>query len=208
MCGIMINQWIIFFYRLKGDVMNVVEEAVIFATKAHEGQTRKGKGLPYILHPMEVAGIIATMTNDLDTIAAGVLHDTVEDCDVDPREIKAKFGARVSAIVQSDSEDKLSDRPPADTWMERKEESLLMLKHTKDIEVKKMWLGDKLSNIRSFYRLYLEKGDRMWDNFHQKDPKMQQWYYLTIAEYIKELEYTLAYKEYVDLVDKVSKDQV
>ncbi len=188
--------------------MNVLEEAIIFATKAHEGQRRKSGNVPYILHPLEVANIIASVDGELETMAAGVLHDTVEDCDVDPREIRAKFGPRVAALVQSDSEDRLSDKPAEDTWMDRKQESLLMLSHTKDIEVKKMWLGDKLSNIRSFYRLYKERGTDMWQCFHQKDPKIQHWYYLTIAELLSDLSNTDAYKEYVTLVGKVFDEQV
>ena len=183
--------------------MNVLEEAILFATKAHEGQMRKMAKTPYILHPVEVAAIIATMTSDLETMAAGVLHDTIEDCNVDPREIKEKFGARVSALVQSETEGRLSNSPPADTWMARKEESLLMLKHTNDISVKIMWLGDKLSNIRSFYRAYQKDGDKIWEGLHQKDPKIQEWYYRTIAEYLSDLSDTEAYKEYVRLVDGV-----
>lgn len=183
--------------------MNVLEEAVVFATDAHKGQRRKLVNTPYILHPLEVAAIIATMTDDLESMAAGVLHDTIEDCNVDPHEIKEKFGARVSALVQSETEDKLSDRPPADTWQERKEESLLMLKHTKNRDVKILWLADKLSNMRSFYRAYLERGDEIWQALNQKDPKMQRWYYETIAEYLKELSDTAAYEEYTQLVSKV-----
>lgn len=183
--------------------MNILETAIQFATKAHEGQVRKMANTPYILHPLEVAAIISTMSDDLNTMAAGCLHDTIEDCNVDPKEIKRIFGARVSALVQSETEDKLSSRPAAETWQERKEESLLMLQNTKDIEVKKLWLGDKLSNIRSFYREHEEKGDEIWLNLNQKDPKMHKWYYTTIAEYLSELKYTAAYKEYVELVEKV-----
>lgn len=183
--------------------MNVLEEAIIFATKAHEGQMRKLAGTPYILHPLEVAAIISTITDNLETMAAGVLHDTVEDCDVDPREIKERFGSRVAALVQSETEDKLSSRPASETWLERKEESLIMLNLTPDRDVRILWLGDKLSNMRSFYRSYLKEGDAMWQSLNQKDPKMHAWYYRTIAEYIKdELGDTAAYAEYVDLVEK------
>ncbi len=180
-----------------------INEAIKFAADAHAGQVRKMANVPYILHPMEVAAIIGTMTSDEDVMIAGLLHDTVEDCDVDPKEIKEKFGARVSALVQSETEDKLSDRPPAETWQERKEESLLMLQHTKDRDVKILWLGDKLSNIRSFYRSFLKVGDEVWSHLHQKDPKMQGWYYKTIAEYLSDLSDTAAYTEYVDLVSKI-----
>ena len=181
----------------------LLDEAIRFAARAHAGQVRKMANTPYILHPMEVAVIISTMTDDENVMAAGLLHDTVEDCDVDPKEIKARFGARVAALVQSETEDKLSQRPPADTWMERKEESLLMLRHTKDRDVKILWLADKLSNIRSFYREHQKNGDAMWQNLHQKDPAMQGWYYKTIAEDISELRDTAAYQEYVDLVRRI-----
>ena len=180
-----------------------LNEAIKFATDAHAGQVRKLVFTPYILHPAEVAAIISTMTLDEDVMIAGLLHDTIEDCGVDPREIKEKFGARASALVQSETEDKLSNRPAAETWQERKEESLLMLKHTKDLDVKILWLGDKLSNIRSFYREHQTSGDAIWQALNQKDPKMHKWYYETIAEYLKELADTAAYAEYVELVEKV-----
>ena len=183
--------------------MNVLEQAILFATKAHEGQVRKLSGTPYILHPLEVASIISTMTDDPEIMAAGVLHDTIEDCDVDPRLIKQKFGARVSALVQSETEDRLSKRPPAETWMQRKEESLIMLGLTKDRDVKILWLADKLSNIRSFYREHLKRGDEIWQALNQKDPAKHEWYYRTIAENVTELSDTAAYAEYVDLVNKV-----
>lgn len=183
--------------------MNVLEESIVFATEAHCGQTRKLAKTPYILHPLEVAAIISTITSDLETMAAGVLHDTIEDCNVDPKVIKERFGARVSALVQSETEDKLSDRPPAETWQERKEESLLMLANTKNRDVKILWLADKLSNMRSFYREYLKIGDDIWLPLNQKDPKMQAWYYKTIADYLSELSDTAAYEEYTRLVSRV-----
>lgn len=183
--------------------MNVLEEAILFATDAHKGQMRKMAKTPYILHPLEVAAIIATMTSDLETMAAGVLHDTVEDCDVDPKEIKRRFGSRVAALVQSETEDKLSSRPASETWKERKDESLIMLMFTPDRDVRILWLADKLSNMRSFYRAYLKEGDGVWQHLNQKDPAMQAWYYRTIAAYLKdELGDTAAYAEYIDLVEK------
>ena len=183
--------------------MDVLEEAIKFAVDAHSGQMRKFSGIPYILHPLEVASIIGTVTTDRETMAAGVLHDTVEDCDVDPKVIREKFGARVAALVQSETEDKLSDRPPAETWKERKADSLLFLQHTKDRDVKILWLADKLSNIRSFYREYLKNGNEIWKNLHQKDPAQQAWYYRTIAEYLSELSGTAAYDEFVNLTEKL-----
>ena len=180
-----------------------LNEGIAFAAQCHQGQMRKMANTPYILHPMEVAAIIGTMTDSEDVMIAGLLHDTIEDCNADPREIRERFGPRVSALVQSETEDKLSDRPPAETWKERKEESLLMLQHTKDRDVKILWLADKLSNIRSFYREYQKQGDGVWQGLHQKDPAMQGWYYKTIAAYLSDLQDTAAYREYVQLVEAV-----
>ncbi len=182
----------------------LLEDALEFATEKHHGQVRKMRHTPYILHPMEVAVIISTMTPSEETIAAGLLHDVVEDCDVDPLEIRARFGPRVAALVASETEDKLSTRPPEETWMERKEESLLMLYHTHDKDVYTLWLADKLSNIRSFYREWLQVGHQVWSHLHQKDPSIQAWYYRTIEAYLKkDMSDTAAYIEYCHLVDTI-----
>jgi len=181
--------------------MDIIEQAIEFAVHAHEGQKRKYKDLPYILHPMEVAVVISTITQDKEVIAAGILHDTIEDCGVLAEEITEKFGLSVSLLVQSESEDKLEDRPPAETWFERKESTLLILSHTKDVRVKIMWLGDKLSNLRSFYREYKIEGSKVWDRLHMKDPKMQEWYYRTVASSMTELKDTDAYKEFCELIE-------
>ena len=183
--------------------MDVLEKAICYATKQHSGQVRKLSKTPYILHPLEVAAIIATVTDDRETMAAGVLHDTIEDCNADPREIRTLFGPRVSALVQSETEDRTSLRSEADTWQERKEESLLILENTKDLHVKILWLGDKLSNMRSFASMYRKAGDDIWNALHQKDPKMQGWYYKSIAKCLIELKDTDAYREYIDLVTEV-----
>ena len=75
----------------------MLTKAIFFATKAHEGQMRKMTNTPYILHPIEVASIISTITDDQDIMAAGVLHDVIEDCHIDPATIRELFGPRVSA---------------------------------------------------------------------------------------------------------------
>ena len=183
--------------------MDLLTKAIFFAAKAHEGQVRKMSNTPYILHPIEVASIISTLTDDQEIMTAGVLHDVIEDCGVEPATIRELFGARVSALVQSDSEDRLDPRPPSETWMDRKNDSLLMLKHTKDMGVKIMWMGDKLSNMRSLYRAHKNFGDAMWADMNQKDPAKQEWYYRTIAEYVSELKGTVAYREYMILLEEV-----
>lgn len=180
-----------------------LDDAVKFAVDCHAGQIRKLAHTPYILHPMEVASIIATMTADEDVIIAGLLHDTTEDCGLDLQIIEEKFGVRVAALVKSEVEDKRVGQPASETWQQRKEESLQLLAQTKDRNVKILWLADKLSNIRSFYREYKKDGDKIWEWLNQKDPHMQGWYYKTIEALLSELSDTAAFAEYKQLVSKV-----
>ena len=123
--------------------MEIVSEAIAFAVKAHEGMRRKKSESPYILHPMEAAVIVGTMTDDQNLIAAAALHDVVEDAGVTIEEIEKSFGRRVRELVESETEDKRADLPPADTWRIRKEESLAVLKNTDDIAVLMVWLKTK-----------------------------------------------------------------
>ena len=183
--------------------MELVSEAISFAVKAHDGMRRKKNDSPYILHPMEAAVIVGTMTNDQNLIAAAALHDVVEDSGVSIEEIEEKFGACVRALVESETEDKRADLPPADTWRIRKEESLAVLKNTDDIAVLMVWIGDKLANMRSIYRDWKVEGDAMWQRFNQKDVNEQAWYYRSIADLTERLSETSAWLEYKTLTELV-----
>lgn len=183
--------------------MELVSEAIAFAVKAHDGMRRKKSEAPYILHPMEAAVIVGTMSCDQNLIAAAALHDVVEDAGITIEEIEKKFGARVRELVESETEDKRADLPPADTWRIRKEESLEVLKNTDDLDVLMVWIGDKLANMRSFYRDWKKEGDAMWQKFNQKDVKEQAWYYRTIADLTARLSETSAWIEYKTLTELV-----
>ena len=132
--------------------MELVSEAIAFAVKAHDGMRRKKSESPYILHPMEAAVIVGSMTDDQNLIAAAALHDVVEDAGITIEEVEERFGRRVRELVESETEDKRADLPPTDTWRIRKEESLAVLRSTDDIDVLMVWIGDKLANMRSIYR--------------------------------------------------------
>lgn len=173
---------------------NIFERAVAFALKAHAGQLRKD-GSVYILHPLEDATIVGTMTNDLELLAAAVLHDTVEDTPVTAQDILENFGERVAELVAHETEDKRPNMPPSESWKIRKEESLAVLKES-SIETKMLWLGDKLSNMRSLARDFDKIGAKVFDRFNEKNPKEQRWYHETILKYISELKNYPAYKEY------------
>ena len=173
----------------------LLDRAIAFATKAHSGTLRKKDGIPYILHPMEVASIAGGITTDVEVLTAALLHDTVEDTDVTLDTIKSQFGDRVAALVASETEDKRRDRSPAETWMQRKMESLAALRNAVDPGVHVLWLSDKLANMRSFARQYEKEGDRMWKDYNQTDPAQQAWYYRTIEALTSDLKDTNAWKE-------------
>ena len=181
--------------------MELVSEAIAFAVKAHDGMRRKKSDAPYILHPMEAAVIVGTMTDDQNLIAAAVLHDVVEDAGITIEEIEEKFGKRVRELVESETEDKRADLPPSDTWRIRKEESLEVLKKSDDIAVLMVWLGDKLANMRAIYRDFKVEGVAMWQRFNQKDVNEQAWYYRSIAKLTERLSDTSAWLEYKTLTE-------
>ena len=183
--------------------MSLFDDALSFAIEAHRGMYRKGDKIPYILHPMEAAVIAASMTQDTEIIAAALLHDTVEDTSVTLEEIKERFGSRIAELVSSETEDKREELPPDETWQIRKEESLELLRNTDDLGVKILWLSDKLSNMRSFFRKYEKCGDALWQEFNQKRKDKQFWYYNTIAELLSDLKEYEALKEYKWLITKV-----
>ena len=182
----------------------LLDKAIMFATEVHGGQLRKGTKIPYILHPLEAAAIVGTMTTDDEIIAGAVLHDVVEDTDTTVEKIRELFGGRVAELVASESEDKREHLSAQSTWKIRKQETLDHLK-TAPVEVKMIALGDKLSNIRAINRDYNSIGDELWQRFNQKDKNEHYWYYQSIADCLIELKDYHVYKEYCELVQKTFK---
>ncbi len=176
--------------------MTLFDQAAVFSIKVHEGQKRKFSDKPYFLHPMEVAVIAATMTDDPEILAAALLHDSVEDGGVTISEIEERFGKRVAALVRSETEDKMPHVPAAESWLERKKRTLSMLQNSGDRGVRILWLSDKLSNLRSFVREYRKEGNRMWSRLNQKDRHMHMWYYSSILESLEDMKQEDAYLEY------------
>lgn len=175
----------------------MIDKAIAFATQAHEGQVRKGTSRPFILHPLEVGKIVASMTDDEEVISAAILHDTIEDCEGITEEIlREEFTKRVANLVAQESEDK------SKTWMERKSATIAHLK-VAPREIQMIGLADKLSNMRDIDRDYPECGEELWNRFRMKDKNVIGWYYKNIRESLEEaMECTEAYREYCDLVKK------
>ena len=179
----------------------LLQRAMEFAAMKHTGYCRKGGTIPYFTHVMEAMEIVSRMTEDEEIRAAAVLHDTLEDTPTTKEELIHFFGQRVADLVAAESEDKRRDRPEAETWLERKLETIRHLE-TANTEIRMLTLGDKLSNIRAIYRDYRELGDQLWKKFNNKDPKAHGMYYCSLANAFRKDEAirdTLAFKEYADL---------
>ena len=182
---------------------DLLDRAIIFAVKAHSGTERRGKGYPYIVHPLEAVEIVATMTKDQELLAAAALHDTVEDTDVTVAQIRDEFGDRVAALVAVESDDEMpAGVSEEDSWHTRKQAAIERLAKA-PLEAKMVALGDKLSNMRAIARDYAIQGDDLWNLFHAKDPKDHEWHYRGLADALRELEGTSAYKEFENLINQV-----
>lgn len=175
----------------------MINKAIAFATRAHEGQVRKGTTRPFILHPLEVGTIVASMTSDEEIISASILHDTIEDCEGITEEIIcAEFSPRVANLVMQESEDK------SKSWMERKSATIEKLKVAPK-EIQMIGLADKLSNMRDIDRDYPECGEELWNRFRMKDKNIIGWYYKSVRDSLeKGMKDTKAYQEYCELIEK------
>lgn len=179
-----------------------IHEAVYYAGKRHAGQVRKGTSIPYIVHPLEVMGILIENGCSEDVIVAGILHDIIEDTcdnndtirDIVRSEIREKFGEGVLKIVNCESEDK------SKSWEERKQHTIDCLK-TDSLEVRLVCCGDKLSNIMSIESDKNKIGDKVFRRFNAPKEKLA-WYYRSIGENLH-LEGYKMFDEYKSCVERV-----
>lgn len=181
--------------------MTILDKAIMYATESHSGVFRKGGKIPYIVHPMEVAAIAARMTDDIEVMAAAVLHDVIEDTPTTAEQLEAMFGKRVVKLVLADSDDKYYGQS-AESWGIRKTKTLERIpKLSKEEQI--VVMSDKLSNLRSIYHDYTQIGDELWNRFNVKDKSKQEWYYSGIAERLDKVKDTNAFKEYIELLFEV-----
>lgn len=183
---------------------DLLDRAIIFAVKAHSGTERRGKGFPYVVHPMEAMEIVASITPDQELLAAAALHDVVEDSGVTVEQLREIFGKRIADLVASESdafEDGVSEE---DSWHQRKQAAIDRLaRASRDAKI--VALGDKLSNMRAIARDYAAKGDALWSIFHAKDPADHEWHYRGLADSLSDLSDTAAYREFISLINQVFK---
>lgn len=139
--------------------LSVIERAYKFSEKAHEGQFRRS-GEPYISHPVSVAGILADLRLDLDSIATAILHDTVEDTHATLDDIRREFGETIALLV--DGVTKISQmkfRNSVDKQGENIRKMIVAM--GKDVRVVLVKLADRLHNMRTLGYMPYEKQARI-----------------------------------------------
>jgi len=172
------------------------DKAIIFAIRAHANTERRGKGFPYIIHPMEAVSIVATMTNDPELLAAAALHDTLEDTDATYEELCGEFGERVAGLVLGESNIKENGISRQMSWRERKVRAISRIADT-SYEGKMVAMGDKLSNLRAIAQDYRTIGDELWKRFNAPGGKEDiGWYYRGLYQALSPLEGKLSYEEF------------
>jgi myo-inositol-1(or 4)-monophosphatase len=180
------------------------DRAARYAIEAHADTERRGKGFPYIIHPMEAAAIVATITADPEILAAAILHDVVEDTDRTVEDLRAEFGDRIAELVASESEDPMAHLSEEASWHTRKQAAIERLANAPH-DAKIVAMGDKLSNMRAIARDHEQIGDEIWNLFHTKEKSEHEWHYRGLAASLSDLSGTAAYREFVALIDQVFK---
>ncbi len=194
------------------DDISMIEKAYKIASEAHKNQLRKS-GEPYIIHPLNVASILASLEMDKETIVAGILHDVVEDTIMTDEDLKREFGEDVALLV--DGVTKLEKLPLSGSNMDVSEAKLEMqaenlrkmfLAMAKDIRVIMIKLADRLHNMRTLKYQKPESQQRIAkETLEIYAPIAQR---LGISKIKVELDdLSLKYLEpevYYDLVDKIS----
>ena len=180
----------------------VLARALEVSAKAHADHTRKGSEIPYIVHPFEVAMILQENGMTEEVIAAGLLHDILEDTSLTETDIKDKFGQSILDLVIGASE-KLTDREKR-SWKERKEHTVYYLDQEASFTIKCVSCADKLSNARSIVRdlKSIEDEQQFWNRFNA-GRENQKWYYKSLVNSLRELEGLQMYRELEKTVESL-----
>lgn len=176
--------------------MEKLDYAILFATKAHDGQRRKTDNVDMIFHPFTVGMMLQREGMTDETVIAGILHDVVEDTSYTLQDIETLFGKKVKDIVEEVSENKGLE------WKERKIEAIEKIK-VASFEGKMVECADKINNLETLYDLLQVKGKEVWKSFN-KPFIDQKWYYTKMYEaIIKNIEFNKLCKRYKVILDKV-----
>jgi len=156
------------------------EAALVYAHQLHANQKRKKTEIPYISHLLAVAAIVIENGGTEDEAIAALLHDAIEDAGGDRvrREIRARFGDTVLAIVEGCTD---TDRTPKPPWRQRKEDYIARLRAETNPSIRLVSLADKVHNARSILYDYRRSGATVWERFNGgRDGSL--WYYRSLLK--------------------------
>jgi GTP pyrophosphokinase len=181
------------------------ERALLFASRKHHGQARKGTSTPYISHLLGVASLVLEAGGDEDLAIAALLHDVVEDCGGAPmlKEVRRRFGKAVAHVVEGCTDSDTYPKPP---WRERKERYLEHLR-TADEDVRLVSAADKLHNVRTILCDYREVGEPVWERFQGKR-EGTLWYYRALVREFRRGRRTRLVKELERAVTELEREVV
>ena len=159
-----------------------LDDALQLAAAAFRKQVRKGSGIPYLMHLLQVMVTVGEHGGDEDQMIAAVLHDYLEDVpEATGEEVEARFGPRVRRLVEALSDTVETPKPP---WEPRKVAYIEALR-AEPPELKLISAADKLHNARSILRDLGELGDALWDRF-TASKEQSLWYYRSVVDALAE----------------------
>jgi HD domain len=154
------------------------EDALVYATRVHAVQVRKGTGIPYVAHLLAVASIVLEDGGDEDEAVAALLHDAVEDQGGNARlrKIRERYGDKVADIVLECSD---TDVMPKPAWRKRKLDYIAHVAGASPGAVR-VSLADKLHNARAVLYDYRRLGEELWERFNPEADQL--WYYRSLVD--------------------------
>ena len=179
--------------------MSIIEKAKQFAIEAHKGQVRKSeKEKPMIIHPINTANILKEYGFDSNVVAAGYLHDVVEDTKYTIEDIEKEFGEDIKSLVEGNTEPDKSL-----SWEERKKHTIEHVKNL-DMRHKAVVCADKISNLEDLMTLFEKNGEYNFSAF-KRGYDDQKWYHENVYKSLitNEDENNPMFIRYKELIDHI-----
>ncbi len=185
--------------------MQIIIEALEYATEHHKSMFRKETKIPYMSHLLNVCKLLAERDCEEPVLAAALLHDIVEDTGVTIKEVETKFGKEIASLVAAATEpyklDKLEFNE-TETWRERKEHTIQFIKEKASLNQALIILADKTDNISSIASDYKRIGPKIWERFNAKEPEQRWYFYSLLAAFTSARHNSKAYDELVEVFEK------
>jgi GTP pyrophosphokinase len=179
------------------------EDALVYATRLHASQARKGSDTPYVSHLLSVCALVLEFGGSNEQAIAALLHDAIEDQahgfpDRLRNEIGRRFGDEVLSIVEACTD---TDEEPKPDWKTRKERYIDRLRR-ENSSIALVALADKLHNARTMLADYRVLGDELWSRFNAKHED-QVWYLRAVADAVEDRVPRAMLAELAEIVERL-----